>query len=301
MPSVEPSKRLSPGDPNSFSRPDEVKVVNLFLKLDIDFKKKILNGSVTLTIERAKENATHLVLDSRDLSINKVFSEETGESLDFTVGPGGYVGSKLEIRLPNESSRLKIKVVYSTSENCTALQWLPPEQTAGKTHPYLFSQCQAIHCRSMIPCQDTPSVKAPYSAEITVPDDFTVLMSAIMQGEPESTGGLTGKKVYRFHQKVPIQSYLIAIAAGNIQSRKIGPRTHVWSEKEYVDKAAYEFAETEIMLQKAEELCGPYVWGIYDILVLPPSFPYGGMENPCLTFATPTLLVSIYFKLFHAY
>ena len=113
-----------------------------------------------------KENATHLVLDSRDLSINKVFSEETGESLDFTVGPGGYVGSKLEIRLPNESSRLKIKVVYSTSENCTALQWLPPEQTAGKTHPYLFSQCQAIHCRSMIPCQDTPSVKAPYSAEV---------------------------------------------------------------------------------------------------------------------------------------
>jgi len=285
--SVESSKRLSPGDPNSFSRPDEAKVVDIFLQLVIDFNKKVLHGAVTLTVERKKESVTHLILDSRDLDIQKVTNEEGGENLEFNVGPEGYVGSKLEIRLPIQGIRLKIKIEYSTSEKSTALQWLPKEQTAGKTHPYLFSQCQAIHCRSMVPCQDTPSVKAPYSAEITAPKDFTVLMSGIMQGEPKE---INGNKVYKFLQKVPIQSYLIAIAAGRIESRKIGPRSHVWSEKEYVDKAAYEFAETETMLQKAEELCGPYVWGIYDILVLPPSFPYGGMENPCLTFATPTLL-----------
>jgi leukotriene-A4 hydrolase len=140
----------------------------------------------------------------------------------------------------------------------------------------------------MVPCQDTPSVKAPYTAEVTASSDLTVLMSAVRQGEPTDAGN--GKKLHKFFQKIPIQSYLIAIAAGNIESRKIGPRSHVWSEKELVDKAAFDFSETETMLQKAEELCGPYVWGVYDILVLPPSFPYGGMENPCLTFATPTLL-----------
>merc|ERR1719232_2489315 len=140
----------------------------------------------------------------------------------------------------------------------------------------------------MVPCQDTPAVKMPYSAEITAPSDLTVLMSAVPQGDPQPASN--GKRVHKFLQKIPIQSYLIAIAAGNIESRKIGPRSHVWSEKEYVDKAAYDFSETETMLQKAEELCGPYVWGIYDILVLPPSFPYGGMEHPCMTFATPTLL-----------
>ena len=143
-------------------------MVDLFLQLNVDFEKKILHGSVTLTVERIKENVTHVILDSRDLSIENVSNEETGESLDFNLGPESYVGSKLQIRLPNETKRLRIKITYSTSEKCTALQWLPPEQTAGKTYPYLFSQCQAIHCRSMIPCQDTPSVKAPYSAEVNL-------------------------------------------------------------------------------------------------------------------------------------
>ncbi len=126
--------------------------------------------------------------------------------------------------------------------------------------------------------------------QITAPAELTVLMSAVRQGEPAPVGD-GRKRVHRFLQKVPIQSYLIAIAVGRLESRKIGPRSHVWSEPGMVDEAASEFSETETMLAKAEELCGPYVWGVYDILVLPPSFPYGGMENPCLTFATPTLLV----------
>merc|ERR1719233_2647114 len=170
----------------------------------------------------------------------------------------------------------------------TALQWLEPDQTLAGTHPFLFSQCQAIHCRSLVPCQDTPSVKAPYTASITAPSKLAALMSAIRQGEPQLVGD--DKSITKWEQKVPVQSYLIAIAVGGLESRKIGPRSHVWAEPGLVDRAAHAFAETESFLQTAEALCGPYVWGDYDILVLPPSFPFGGMENPCLTFATPTLL-----------
>ncbi|GFG38329.1 hypothetical protein Cfor_10358, partial [Coptotermes formosanus] len=181
-----------------------------------------------------------------------------------------------------------LSIFYETDVNASALQWLSPEQTAGSKHPYLFSQCQAIHCRSMFPCQDTPSVKVTYTAEITAPPELTVLMSARRIGVPTVTS--TGLKLHKFEQPVPIPVYLVAIAVGFLESRKLGPRSHVWSEQQVVDKAAYEFAETEEMLLVAESICGEYVWGIYDLLVLPPSFPYGGMENPCLTFVTPTLL-----------
>ena len=134
-----------------------------------------------------------------------------------------------------------------------------------------------------------PRLQAPYTASVTAPEDITVLMSAVPDAEPAAAEG-GNRRRFTFAQKVPVQSYLIALAAGKVESRRIGPRSRVWSEKEYVDGAALDFADTEEMLRTAEDLCGPYVWGIYDILVLPPSFPFGGMENPCLTFATPTLL-----------
>jgi len=149
---------------------------------------------------------------------------------------------------------------------------------SGQEASLCVLQCQAIHARSMLPCQDTPAVKAPYTATITAPEELTVLMSAVRDGDEVKDG----KKVAKFNQKIPIQSYLIAIAVGAIVSRKVGPRSHVWSEEEFVDKAAFDFSETEAFIETAEELCGPYVWGIYDILVLPPSFPFGGMENPCM-------------------
>ncbi|KAL1110315.1 hypothetical protein AAG570_007848, partial [Ranatra chinensis] len=178
-------------------------------------------------------------------------------------------------------------IIYKTSSKASALQWLRPEQTASKEFPYLFSQCQAIHARSLLPCQDSPSVKFTYSAEVVVPENLIALMSALRMGEELVTGG---KKIYKFNQPVVIPSYLIAIAVGKLESKRIGPRSTVWSEKEIIERAAYEFAQTEEFIQIAEKICGPYVWGIYDLLVLPPSFPYGGMENPCLTFVTPTLL-----------
>lgn len=166
---------------------------------------------------------------------------------------------------------------------------MTPEQTAGKLYPYLFTQCQAIHARSLLPCQDSPCVKATYSAEISVIKPLTVVMSANEFLEPIDCS--EGRRCFKFAQTTPIPSYLIAIGAGHLGSREIGPRSRVWCEPEVLDKAAWEFADAESFLSAGEIITGyPYIWGRYDVLLLPPSFPYGGMENPCLTFLTPSLL-----------
>jgi len=279
---------LSPGDPNSYARPDQVVTKHVHLELEVDFDARVLHGHVLLSVERVEPTASTLLLDVSRLQIDSVQDGESGSDLAFEVGSSCINGEKLEISLPSQGEKFQVKVGYRTTPTSTALQWLQPEQTLAGTHPFLFSQCQAIHCRSLLPCQDTPSVKAPYTASITAPSKLAALMSAIRQGEPQPIGG--ERSITKWEQKVPVQSYLIAIAVGGLESRQIGPRSHVWAEPGLVDRAAHDFAETESFLQTAEALCGPYVWGTYDILVLPPSFPYGGMENPCLTFATPTLL-----------
>lgn len=217
--------------------------------------------------------------------------EESKKPLEYDIGENVMpFGSPLIIHFPQDlSQNIVIIVDYETQPSCSALQWLTSEQTCSKKHPYLFSQCQAIQARSLLPCQDSPGVKMPYTAKITAPAGLTVLMSAIRKGTSYDSEDKT-KTVHQFEQKIPIPSYLIAIVVGALESRVIGPRTRVWSEKEMVDAAAHEFAETEEMLSIAEQLVGPYVWGTYDLLVLPPSFPFGGMENPCLTFVTPTVL-----------
>eukprot|EP00118_Oscarella_pearsei_P010672 m.66744 g.66744 ORF g.66744 m.66744 type:complete len:616 (+) comp35408_c0_seq2:224-2071(+) len=285
---------MSQEDPNSFAQPNVYCCTALHVKLEARFDKKELQGLVKLTIVNKQSGIQNLILDTNKLSIASVAECKTGKKLDFVLAqPSAPFGSALTITLPESSSvsgvSTEIQIDYSTTPESSAVQWLAPEQTVGKKFPYLFTQCEAIHARSMIPCQDTPSVKAPYTAEITVPGDLTALMSAVSIGS-ETSPIDDKKKIYRFEQKVPIPSYLTALAIGALESRKIGPRSSVWSEKEIVDQAAYEFAETEQMLAIGEELCGPYVWGQYDLLVLPPSFPFGGMENPCLTFVTPTLL-----------
>uniref|UniRef100_A0A8C8BRN9 Leukotriene A-4 hydrolase n=1 Tax=Otus sunia TaxID=257818 RepID=A0A8C8BRN9_9STRI len=231
------------------------------------------------------------VLDTKDLQVFKV--TVNGQDAKFGFGEKhSFKGTPLEITLPYELRRGQeaiVEISFESSPKSSALQWFSPEQTSGKKHPFLFSQCQATHCRAIFPCQDTPAVKLTYYAEISVPKELVALMSANRDGEipdPEDSS----RKIYRFSQNVPIPCYLIALVVGALESRKIGPRTLVWAEKELVDKSAYEFAEAEAMLKTAEDLAGPYIWGQYDLLVLPPSFPYGGMENPCLTFVTPTLL-----------
>jgi leukotriene-A4 hydrolase len=201
------------------------------------------------------------------------------------------MGSALTINLPGQGARaLQVAVQYRTSPSSSAVQWLRPEQTAGGKHPYLFTQCQAIHARALYPCQDTPAAKLTYGARVTVPAPLTALMSAIPVGEGQPVGATGGKTTFAFKQEVPIPPYLLALAVGNVEAREIGPRSKVWSEPEMVEAGAFEFSETEAFLKAAEEVAGPYVWGRYDLLLLPPSFPYGGMENPCLTFVTPTLL-----------
>lgn len=198
-----------------------------------------------------------------------------------------------------EADKCKVSITYTTSSDpaqCTAAQWLPPSQTAGKVHPYLFTQCQAIHARSLVPCQDLPGAKFTYDAAITVPAWATAVMSAlpgeeekVHRGKKSKNGG--GSKVFHFRQPVPIPSYLLALAVGELAGHDVSPRCRIYTEPSVLEAAAFEFSQTEDFLKAAEDLTGvEYPWTRYDLLVLPPSFPYGGMENPCLTFVTPTLL-----------
>ncbi|CAG9766424.1 unnamed protein product [Ceutorhynchus assimilis] len=285
---METTPPLSDLDPSSFSKPELVKVTSIDLNLNVNFDKKILAGTVLLGAQKVDPKANEIILDSMKLNILSIYDVETKQELSYELSQNVKdFGSKLTIQLPKkESNNFQIGIDYETSPDATGLQWLSPSETAGHKHPYLFSQFQPTHARSVIPCQDTPGVKTPYKATISAPQEFTVLMSALQDGSKTLPTG----KISHFVQKVPMPSYLIAIAVGVMESRQIGPRTTVWSEKELIEESAYEFANTEHQLKTAEDLCGPYVWGKYDLLVLPPSFPYGGMENPCLTFVTPTLL-----------
>lgn len=281
-------------DNSTLSTPSDSIITESFaLDWNVKFETKTIEGEIVLNLKILSDGISRLHLDTSDLTIEDVEDTSNSQKLAFTLKePHKCLGTPLEIVLPSEAqkkgSSLSIRIIYKTSPTASAVQWLKPSQTAGKSHPYLFSQCQPIHARSLMPCQDSPSVKATYDAKVTVPRDLVALMSAERCGdEPSKDPEL---KTYLFKQKVPIPSYLLAVVVGKLESRKIGPRTLVWSEAELVDDSAFEFSETEKMIEVAEDMLGPYVWGQYDLLVLPPSFPYGGMENPCITFITPTCL-----------
>jgi leukotriene-A4 hydrolase len=274
-------------DPQTLSNFNDVRALHYSLELTADFDKKILVGSVHVKAKVQKE-AKEFVLDSK-VVVKKALVN--GAEAKFSLGNSHPVfGVPIHVTLPEGltvGTEITVTVEYETTSDASALQWLSASQTAGKKHPYLFTQCQAIHARTMLPCQDAPSVKCTYDAKITVPEPLVALMSA--QRDGSSSAG-EGKKVYFFKQPVAIPAYLIALAVGFLESKEIGPRSRVWTEPEMLEAAAFEFSETEKFITTAESLVGPYVWGIYDLLMLPPSFPYGGMENPCLTFVTPTLL-----------
>ncbi|ORX55588.1 hypothetical protein DM01DRAFT_1320836 [Hesseltinella vesiculosa] len=279
---------VRPVDHSSLANLDEVTTTHLHLDWTICFTKKVFDGSVTLDLLTLKDNVTKVVLDASYLDIKKVLYLNDQE-LKFKVGERrGALGSPVTIDLPEpfaNSTSFQIKIVYTTTPECTAVQYLTPEQTLGGKHPFLFSQCEAIHARSFVPCQDSPAVKLTYSANVTSP--LPVVMSALDRGSRrEPTGGVT----YTFHQPIKIPTYLICIASGNIASRELSDRCKVLAEPEMVDAVAWEFEDTDKFLSTAEGVLTPYEWHRYDILILPPSYPYGGMENPCLTFATPTLI-----------
>ncbi|TKR80495.1 hypothetical protein L596_014562 [Steinernema carpocapsae] len=272
-------------DPSSAANFNEIKIAHIDLNWDVDFTKKQIAGSAVLKV-KANQKTRKLVLDGKALNIQGFF--EGDKSLDFVVEKNDLYGEKITVQIGDldAGADKDILVRYSTGESASALQFLDRELTKDKHEPFLFSQCQSIHARSIVPCMDSPSVKQTYNATVSVPSELTCLMSAISEGS--SVDG--PKTTYKFKQPVPIPAYLLAIVAGRLEKKKISDRCAVWAEPSVVDSAAYEFADTEKMLKTAEDLAGPYVWGRYDLVVLPPSFPFGGMENPCLTFVTPTLL-----------
>lgn len=277
-------------DVHSYSNPQETVVKHVDLDWNVLFDKKILQGTATLTVERIPPIKTRLgtlVLDTRDLNIEKIETSSSGRVFTktrFQLGTADKIlGTPLTVTLP--SGAKYVKIYYSTSPTASGLQWLTPEQTAGKKEPFMFSQAQAIHARSFIPIQDSPQVRVTYAARVRTPKNLLAVMSA--EGNLQ-TAVRTGD--YRFTMPKPIPAYLIAVAVGDLQFQSLGKRTGVYTEPAMLKKSAAELSDTEKMVEATEKIYGKYRWGRYDLLVLPPSFPFGGMENPLLTFATPTII-----------
>ena len=274
-------------DSQTYARPEVARVTHVDLDLALDFQRKAVGGTATLDV-LAAPGAREMVLDSRGLAVTRV-TDEAGRDLPFTTGQAdGDKGAPLTIAMGLGGQRRRIAIQYTALRDAEALQWLGPEQTAGKVHPFLFSQGQAILNRSWIPTQDSPGIRQTWAARITAPAPLDVVMSGVRQGEPEVLAD--GRRAFRFVMDKPVPPYLIAIAAGDIDFAPLGPRTGVWAEPSVLPRAAAEVADTEAMVTAAERLYGPYRWGRYDMIVLPPAFPYGGMENPVMTFLTPTFI-----------
>jgi leukotriene-A4 hydrolase len=301
-------------DEHSYAEPARVRIKRLRLELRADFAAKQLAGTATLALEWLRPQGP-LILDTRDLVIEKVEvpgqapGQESGQKPGQESGqkPGGkrgeprdgpaawravpfalgkrdpILGSPLTITL--DRAYPEVRVTYRTQPHASGLQWLAPALTADGKHPFLFTQSQAIHARSWVPLQDTPGVRFTYAARITTPKELVAVMSANNDPAVVRDGD------YSFEMPQPIPSYLLALAIGDLAFKPISPRAGVWAERSVVERAAAEFADTEKMIRVTEGLYGPYRWGRYDLLVLPPSFPFGGMENPRLSFITPTLIV----------
>jgi leukotriene-A4 hydrolase len=280
--SADPMARL-PYDTSSYARPHEARVRHVSLDLTANFERKVFHGTCTLEIV-ARPGAREIVLDSKGLIIKSI--RAGGREAAYALGPhDDEKGAPLSIALNNAR---RIEIDYESGPEASALQWLEPAQTASNKR-FLFSQGQAIHNRSWIPTQDSPGIRQTYDARIVVPADLKAVMSSEML-TPDGEDGGNGQRAFRFRMPQPIPPYLIAIGIGDLVHRDVGPRTGVWAEPSVVERGAYECADMERMMDVAERLYGPYRWGRYDVLILPPAFPYGGMENPRLTFLTPTFL-----------
>ncbi|QZD94569.1 M1 family metallopeptidase [Qipengyuania gelatinilytica] len=277
-------------DTLTYAQPQVARVTHVALDLDLDFDAKRVAGTATLDIA-ARDGADELVLDSNGLQITSVTDAE-GQPLYFHTGDGtGEDGNGLPVSIAiseEAGNPRRITLTYEAAPDAAALQWLTPQQTAGGEHPFLFSQGQAILNRTWIPTQDSPGIRQTWEARITAPKPLDVVMSGVAQGEPEDLGD--GRRAFTFVMDKPVPPYLIALAAGDIDFKAIGPRTGVWAEPSVLERAYREVADTEEMVVAAEGLYGDYRWGRYDMIVLPPAFPYGGMENPVMTFLTPTFI-----------
>ncbi|MBP7370746.1 MAG: M1 family metallopeptidase [Arenimonas sp.] len=272
-------------DPNSYAQIDKVQIEHIRLNLTVNMPQKIIKGTADLELHWLDKNTKELVLDTRDLKISSVQGGDGSKwkALKFKLDAANPLfGSALHISMPKPFKR--VRIAYQTSPEASGLQWLTPEMTASK-QPFMFSQSQAIHARSWVPLQDTPSVRFTYEAKVKTDPSLMALMSADNAIDAKRDGD------YQFNMPQKIPSYLLAIAVGDLVFQPISSRSGVWAEPTVAAGARAEFADTEKMIQVAEKLYGPYQWSRYDMLILPASFPFGGMENPRLSFITPTVIV----------
>jgi aminopeptidase N len=269
-------------DPHSYNDSTQPETETLDWRARVDFRTQRLHAEATLTLKEA--SAGPLDLDTRELEIRGVVDAQ-GRPLPYMLSPPEPIlGSRLRVELPPGLRQLTVR--YRTAPGASALQWLTPSQTAGGQHPFLYSQCQAIHARSVVPLQDTPRIRIRYRASLRVPKALKAVMAASFVRREEH--GVEAEEHYEMPQPVP--PYLLAFAVGSLAPKELGPRSRVWAEPELLEEAADEFSGVDDMLRAAEALFGPYDWERFDLLTMPPSFPYGGMENPRLTFLTPTLI-----------
>jgi hypothetical protein len=276
---------VPPEDPHTLANVDEVRPSHLSLDLSLDFTSHRIRGVNEITLAYAEgAKPAFLDLDTRDLAIARVSDPATGRDYAFTLGvPVPFLGRQLRIALAGTRPE-KVRIEYETSPGARAVQWLTPQQTTSGKWPFVFTQSQAHHARTWMPTADSPGVRVTYDATVHVPAGMHVVMSAEHVLDEPATG------TFRFRMAQSIPAYLIALAAGEIAFKSLGPRTGVYAEPAVLERAASEFRDVEKMVEAAETIYGPYRWGRWDTIVLPPSFPYGGMENPRVTFATPTII-----------
>ena len=276
-------------DINTFSNYEQIIQTNLELNFNIDFEEKIIHGLAKIYFKSLKDGEV-IVLDTRALKINSIIDSDTGELLDYILDTQYELNSNgVPLKIYKEYSKdeiVTILISFDTTEKGTSVQWLTPEQTSGKIYPYMFTQGESILNRELFPTQDTPSVKTPVTVGITVIKPLFAVESGIYQRKIDNGNTTT----FFYEQKIPIPSYLVAMAAGAIEERVVSDRTKIYAEKELIDKAVAEFEDIDNYIQIAESYLFPYEWGEYNLLILPPSFPYGGMENPTLTFVMPSII-----------
>ncbi len=271
-------------DVHSFAQPDTAVVKHMTLALTVDFGEKSLSGYAEHFL-MVDSTAQEVIFDINGINIDSVWVLGKGfeDPAHYRIGDRQpFLGAPLTVTIPKGTER--VRIYYKTGPDCLALQWLGPQQTHDKRHPFLFTQGQAILTRTWIPCQDSPGIRFTYDATITVPADLMAIMSARNPQTKNASG------VYSFEMTQPIPAYLLALAVGDIAFDSISHRTGVYAEPGMLEAAAYEMADLEKMVTATEALYGPYQWERFDLIILPPSFPFGGMENPRLTFATPTII-----------